>query len=202
MEQLRAKLTMLLALSAAATVFLTGCPGEPEVPDEVIPDGGYTPPPPPVQDAAPPPPPDASGPCDHTIALALQTAIQARAKKEVSFGMKPEGAFACQKVNEGGSASVAVTLQPGRCYTFLAHSYPDVTEIDVYLKPNLGPNPAPLLQAFAGAPFAQDSDTGPNAAIGRNKDCFKNPLPIPGAAIVEVTSRTGAGPVAVQVYSR
>jgi len=194
----------LSLLAVVATFGLAGCGSDPEPPPAPPPQ----PPPEPTATVAEPAPTATAttgittGPCDATMHLALQTAIQARAKKDLSFHMKPEGAFTCQTVNEGESATVPVTLQPGRCYSFLAHSFPNVTEIDVFLKPNFG-NPAPpLLAAFANMVFAQDSETGPVASIGPGKNCFKNPMPIPGAAMVEVTARIGSGPVAVQVYSK
>ena len=150
----------------------------------------------------PPPPQPQSGACDSVMTAALQTAIQARSKQELSWGMKAEGAFACETVAQGGSAKVAANLQPGRCYTFVAESYPNVTELDIFLKPNLGPTPPPLLAAIAGTVLAQDSDNGPRATVGRGKNCYKWPFPLPAAVVVEATARTGAGPVAVQVYSR
>ena len=97
---------------------------------------------------------------------------------------------------------VPVMLQPGKCYTFLAQSYPNVSELDLTLKPNFGNPPPPILAMFANQPIAQDSDLGPAATVGKGSQCFKNPFPIPGLAIVEVKARTGAGPVAVQVYSK
>jgi hypothetical protein len=186
----------------ALLVTLSACKDpEPETPPPPPPDAGPPPEPPP-----PPPPPAeptvTTGPCDATMTLALQTAIQAREKKETTFGMKPEGAFTCQLVAEGTSATVPVTLQPGKCYTALAASFPNVTEVDLFLKPNFGDPPPPLLVAFAGVVLAQDTETGPTASIGQGQNCYKNPLPIPGAGVVEVKARTGSGPVAVQVYSK
>jgi hypothetical protein len=186
-------LGLLVALSACKKE-------EPETPPTPAP--SPTPPPPPPPPAPPPPPEVTTGPCDAATTLALQTAIQAREKKEVSPGMKAEGAFTCERLAEGTVATVAVTLQPGKCYTLLAASFPNVTEVDLFLKPNFG-NPAPpLLVPFANMVLAQDSETGPTASVGQGKNCYKNPLPIPGAGMVEVKARTGGGPVAVQVYSR
>jgi hypothetical protein len=184
-------------------VLAIGACGEdkpPEVPVTPVPTATAT-----VVPTAPPPPPPTqpqAGACDGVMSAALQTAIQARSKQELSWGMKAEGAFVCETVVQGGSAKVAANLQPGRCYTFVAESYPNVTELDVFLKPNFGPTPPPLLAVAANAVLAQDSDTGPRATIGRGKNCYKWPFPLPAAVIVEATARTGAGPVAVQVYSR
>jgi hypothetical protein len=195
-----------LLLAVLGVAHLSGCSSEPEVPVTPVADGGTTataaPPPPPPPPPAPTTDPTAVGPCDAVTQLALQTAIQSREKAELGPGMKKEGTFRCEKVTEGGSTKVPVTLQPGRCYTFLAHSFPNVTEVNVFVKPNFGPQPPPLLAGFANMVFAQDAETGPTASIGKGTDCFKNPLPLPGAAVVDVVSQAGAGPVALQIYSK
>ena len=152
---------------------------------------------------APTPAPAAqAGPCDTVMSSALQTAIQTRAKTELSWGMKAEGAFVCETLPQGGSAKVATNLQPGRCYTFVAESYPNVTELDLFIKPNFGPTPPAVLAAVANTVLAQDGDNGPRATIGKGKNCYKWPFPLPAAVVVEATARAGTGPVAVQVYSR
>ncbi len=188
-------LTVLLMVSG-----VTACGDDKPAqdPSMVQPTATVAPPPPPVPAPAPT---TQVGQCDATMQVALQTAIEAR-KSELGFGMKPEGAFGCETVAEGGTMTVAVSLQPGRCYTVLANSFPNVSEVDLFLKPNLGPNPPPLLASFSGMVMAQDSETGPIASIGGGKSCYKNPLPVAGAAVIEVTARTGGGPVAVQVYSK
>ncbi len=190
-----------LSACAAAAVALAAChqpPVQPPPPPILTASVPVPPPPPPP----PPPPAVTQGPCDPTMQLALETAIKAREKTELGPGMKAESSYTCMIVPEGGAATVPVTLASGRCYTFIAQSFPNVSELDLSLKPNFGPAPVPLLAAFANTPFAQDSDTGPAATIGKGANCFKNPLPVPGAAVVEVKARTGSGPVAVQVYSR
>jgi hypothetical protein len=55
---------------------------------------------------------------------------------------------------------------------------------------------------FAGTVFAQDSEQGPIASIGGGAQCFKNPLPLPGAGVAEVVAKQGGGPIAVQIYSK
>lgn len=191
-------------VAALAALTLVACGGEPETPEQPVPAPTPTPT---VAAPAPTPttttePAPATGPCDATMQLALQTAIKGREQAEVGFGMKPEGAFACETIGEQGKVSVPVTLQPGKCYTFLAHGFPNITDIDLFLKPNLGPTPPPLLAGFAGVVLAQDSDQGPVAAIGKGKSCFKNPFPVPGAGVVEAVSKQGGGPLAIQVYSK
>ena len=192
-----------VGLAVIASCTALACGGEPEVPETPVPTATASTPPPVEPAPQPPPPPAATtGPCDATMQLALQTAIKGREKEEVTFGMAAEGAFACEQGAEQGKVSVPVTLQPGKCYTFLAHSFPNITDIDMFLKPNLGPTPPPLLAGFANMVLGQDSDQGPVASIGKGKGCFKNPFPIPGAAVIEVVSKQGAGPLAVQVYSK
>ncbi len=194
------KKSVLLGFVAVLSIGTAGCGEEkpPEVPVTPVLTATVT------ATAVPVPPPaqPQAGACDSVMSAALQTAIQARAKQELSWGMKAEGAFVCETVSQGGAAKVAANLQPGRCYTFVAESFPNVTELDVFLKPNFGPTPPPLLAVAANTVLAQDSDNGPRATIGRGKNCYKWPFPLPAAVVVHATARTGAGPVAVQVYSR
>lgn len=190
---------VLWVLAAGMFAGVMGCSSEPEVPITPQPDAGPPPAPTPVPvvDAGPTCTP---APCDAHMQLAMQEAIKAREKAEVTFGMKPESTFSCQQVCEAGAVAVPVTLQPGFCYTFLGSSFPNVTQLDMVLKPNFGPNPPPILANFGVG--AQSSESGPNASIGSGKTCYKWAFPIPGPALVEAKSRSGAGPIAVQVYAK
>ncbi len=198
-----APFTVLLLLGTA------GCPDDPVVPVTPYPDGGldagyYPPPPPPPVDAGYGP--VAAQPCDGNIHLALQMAIKAREAQDLGRGMTAESNYSCQVVPEGGTLSIPVTLQPGHCYSFLGASYPNVSELDLVLKPNVGgANLAamPFLTPFlAMAVLAQDGESGPLATVGKGSACFTNPFPFAGPAIIEAKARTGAGPIAVQVYSK
>jgi len=133
-------------------------------------------------------------------------AIKAREAQDLGRGMTAETSYSCQVVPEGGTLTIPVTLQPGYCYSFLGASYPNVSELDLVLKPHLGgagvaANPlfAPFL---AMAVLAQDGESGPLATIGKKSACFTNPFPFAGPAVIEAKARTGAGPIAVQVYSK
>ncbi len=153
--------------------------------------------------AAPTPAPVASvetGPCDATRLLALKTAIEGRHKAELAHHMKPEGVFRCEMVAEGGSIEVPVTLQQGKCYSMLAGSFPNITEVDMKLVVNIGEGLPPIFAALKDQPAAQDAETGPTASIGRGTSCFKNPWPLPAPMKVVVTAKIGAGPLAVQIY--
>jgi hypothetical protein len=190
-------------MCAALALGVMACGDEPvetppqPVPDPVVP----APTPDPVVPAPVPQPTVQTGPCDAQMTLSLKTAIEGRHARELGGSMKAEGAFRCEYVPEGGKITVPVTIQQG-CYTILAHSFPNVTEIQLYLKPNLGPNPTPPLSAFVNQVIAEDSETGPTGAIGKAPNCFKNPLPVPFPMMVEMVAKTGAGPIAVQVYSK
>jgi hypothetical protein len=192
-----------LALAAAA------CSSDPEVPTTPVPDGGVQPAPTMVTPAPTPtpttPPAPTTGPCDGAMQLSLQTAIQQKAKQDLGPGMKTDGNLVCEMIAESGAVSAPFTFAPGKCYSIIAYAFPNVTEIDIRAKPDLGPNPQPPLSLLANTTVAQDSDTGPVAVIGKGKDCFKHPgglVQIPFAAKAEVTARAGGGPVAVQVYSK
>ncbi len=150
----------------------------------------------------PPPPTVETGPCDAARTLALKTAIEGRHAAELTTSMKPEGQFRCEHVAEGGTIEVPVTLQQGRCYSMLAHSFPNITEVEMKLVVNVGDNLPPIFAAIKDQPVAQDSETGPTAAIGRGKNCFKNSWMLPAPMKVVVTAKAGAGPLAVQIYSK
>lgn len=192
------------ALAAAAALAVTACSEEPEVPPQPIP-SATAPPAPSTAAPVPPPPPvpaAQTGPCDANTQLALQTAIEARAKKEVQ-GAKPVGTtINCEFLAEGGTLTVPVQLQSGKCYTVLAHSMGNVTDIDMFLKLNVGPNPPPALAALSPV-LGQDAENGPTASIGAGGSCYKQAIPlIPIAAQVEATAKVGAGPIAVRIYEK
>jgi hypothetical protein len=140
-------------------------------------------------------------PCDAATQVALRSAVAAREKRELSAGMKPEGAFGCGMLAPGQTVTVPLTLAPGRCYAFIGHGFPKVTEVDLVLRPNMGPSP-PMLAPFAAAALAQDNSQGPLSSIGTGpaNACYKNPLPIPVPVLAEAKAVAGSGPVAIQAY--
>lgn len=191
----------LLGAGAFAMIAATSCSSEPEVPETPLPDAGTT-----TTTTAPAPvdagPTVQTGPCDNVMSLALQTAIKAREKDELSWGMKPDSALACAHVADGTSTAARLMLQTGKCYTFIAESFPNVTEVEVQMKLDMGDQPPAILAQFASVPMAVDQDTGPRATVGRKDDCYKWEFPLPAPVRVEVTARGGHGPVAIQAYSR
>ena len=196
--------TGFFCCSLLVMMISSGC-NEPEVPDTPVPDAGV--------DAEPPPPPlppqPETGPCDVTMSQAMQVEIRGREKTELGGHMTAESTYICQKVAEGQPIGLPVTLQPGKCYSIIGFAYPEVTELDLFLKLNLLPgNTAPQgLAQLGNAPLAQDMDTGVTATIGKGQSCYQVPVipllpPSPIPARVEAVARTGSGPVAFQVYSK
>lgn len=190
----------LIGVGTFAVTAATSCSSEPEVPVTPVPDAGTT-------TTTTPEPVDAgptvqTGPCDSVMSLALQTAIKSREKEELSYGMKPDGTLACSQVAEGTSTALRLMLQTGKCYTFIAESFPNVTEVEVQMKLDMGDTPPPLLAQFGAVPMAVDQDQGPRATVGRKDGCYRWEFPLPAPVRVEVTARAGSGPVAVQAYSR
>ncbi len=191
---------------AVALLGVLGCSSDPKDPPQTPMPTATATMPAPVEPAPPTEPTVDTGPCDATMTAALQTAIQSREKKELKAGMKAEGAFICERAAEGQVVKMPITIQPNRCYTVLAGSFPNVTDIDVVLKPNLGEAQAnPLLAPFANTILAQDADIGLNGSIGAGQNCYKfNLVPglnVPLAAVVEIKVNAGSGPVAAQAYA-
>lgn len=196
-----------VALVSLASLALTAC-SDPEVPVTPYPPQGATasatasaPPPPP-----PPPVPTgqqaAGAACDGNATVALQQKLRANEATYVKAGMKPESTFTCKMLQQGESAMVPMTAQPGMCYTVVAVSNPNVSELDVVLGLPPGSIP-PALAAFAGKPeFFRDGMNGPTAVIGPKPHCVTNFLPVAAALTIKVTATGGSGPVAVQLYSK
>ena len=184
---------------AALALGLVACGDDPPPPEPVP---QPTPQPPvPVEPAPAPAPVVDTGPCDAVLTLAMKEAIEARKPAEVTGLMKPEGVFRCQRVAEGEALEVPVTIQPNKCYTVLAGSQLNITEVDLKLMLNATENLPPIFAALKDQPAAQDSETGPTAAIGRKDNCYRLPPLAPAVPMKVVAKSTaGSGPLAVQVY--
>jgi hypothetical protein len=197
---------------AAAVLLASACGGEPEfAPQPGPPDAG--------QDAAPPPPPElpdagagdaapaavTAAPCDGTMTLAVTSMFEGRRKAEAP-GMEPEGTLLCGTVPEGQTvSSQTILLQPGYCYTFLGQALPNVTEIDMQLvvDTQAGGLPPAAAALFGNPLLLQDSLSGQITSMAAKKDCYKQalfPAAIPAKLIIK--ARTGAGPIAAQVYKK
>ena len=116
--------------------------------------------------------------------------------------MDTEGAPVCGTVSTEGGTYDGPTffVQPGFCYTVLANSLPNVTELDVQIvaDPTAAGIP-PARAALATQPIAVDSDSGTAAAIGSGANCFKWPWPLPLGVKLGLKSRAGSGPLGAQL---
>jgi hypothetical protein len=115
-------------------------------------------------------------------ALALQSAQ----------GMSPEGQEATGNLQEGGHLAFTVPMQGGKCYTLIGCSPPgQIKNLDLNL---LAP---PFYNVLAG----QDTSDDNHPIIGNGKPM----CPIVPVALnykVDIVARSGAGSVAVQLYSK
>ena len=200
MMTLRRTMGFVMFASTVGIAWLAGCHDEKPAETPVVvppPDAG-----PPVDAAAPPPPAPQAGPCDAVQLAALTTMFPVRQKDEAP-GMQAEGSPMCNVVPEGQTVtSEMFMMQQGYCYTIIGASLPTVAELDISLVGLPGAGiPLPSAQAVQ-LPLMNDTTTGPNAVLGAKQDCYHYTLPIPGAARVTMKSRTGSGPVAVQVYKK
>ena len=108
-------------------------------------------------------------------------------------GMQPEGAELKQTLAEGQHAVMMVTLQAGKCYTLLGFSPPGaVRDLDLNL---LGP---PFYVTLAGQDMTHDN--APSIGAAPNPMCPIVAFPLQYK--LDVFAKSGAGQVAVQLYSK
>ncbi len=183
--------SMFAALVAVTCLSMSGCPSE----DPVYPTPTATTPPPVV--TAPPVAPTSTA-CDAMQAQTMAAAVAGRAVKEAT-GMTPTMSV-CANVPEGGSvASDTFYIDASVCYTAIANSMPNVTELDVQLV--VDPSAIALMPAlaqFAAQPLISDSDVGPMGRI----DCYKYQMLIAAPVKMKVTARQGAGVIAGQLFTK
>ena len=95
---------------------------------------------------------------------------------------------------QGQQLSKQVQMQPGKCYTVVGAGV-GVTELDLQIVAVTPiPGMAPVL--------AQDQETGPQAVVGKNPNCYKWALPMAGTVNVVMTATAGTGIAAAQVYEK
>ena len=172
-----------------------GCPatgGAPTAPATYAPPQGQGP-------ATAPPPGPATAPTAPATAPAMPGDVADVAIKTLAAmhapGMQPEGQRFNGTVAEGGNTTTTVSLQAGKCYTIIAVANPPMGGVMAFQSELL----APLTQAQV------ESQTGasPNGAVlGAGAKCIAPFTPLPVPYTVRVTSKRGAGAVAVQLYSK
>lgn len=106
-------------------------------------------------------------------------------------GMKPSGGVESVTLAEGERATMAVTIAPDGCATFVAQGGLGVVELDMFL--TTGDPVSPNI-------LAEDRSPGPGAAIGGRGDCFRNATQDPLNAQIHVRMRRGTGIVLARVY--
>ncbi len=146
----------------------------------------------PVATAAPGSP---ATPIDATMAAAATPIIQQIASQQLPAGAKPLGAPFAGQFQQGQTLEQQIQMQPGKCYTVVAAGVPPVANVDLQIVP-ITPLPGvmPIL--------AQDSDTGPTAVIGAQKNCYKWAFPAPAPMKLIMTVSSGQGVAAGQVYEK
>lgn len=152
-----------------------------------------------------PPPPVTPTPvgCDPANLATFAGIFASRAPTEAPQ-MRTDGSIVCGNVAEGGTVEgPAFFLEQGSCYTVIANSLPNVTEVDVSLivdasAVGLPPN----IVAMAATPLAVDSETGAMGTIGPKANCYRWVLPIPAPVKVVVKARNGSGPIGAQVFKK
>lgn len=107
-------------------------------------------------------------------------------------GMQPDGQSFAAQFQEGQTYEQAFTLNAGKCYSVVAVGA-GIQELDVMI----AIQPIPQMPAQI---LAQDNQSGANATLGGKGSCFKNPLPMGGAAKVIVKATKGAGMALAQIY--
>ena len=109
--------------------------------------------------------------------------------------MAKEGAAIAGNFQEGQTLSQPITLQPGKCYTFLAAGI-GPQELEIQL---VAATPFPGLAPMMG----DQKGTGGKVVLGPGSSCVKLALiPVPVQANWIVKATKGGGIVAGQAYSK
>lgn len=109
-------------------------------------------------------------------------------------GMKPSGDMIAGMLQEGQYLEQNATLQPGKCYTIVGLGLPGIQELDIVMSPAIPLQNAPLL------PLAQDNQTGSQATVAPQPDCYKYVMGLPLQVKITVIAKSGSGPAGAQLY--
>ncbi len=108
-------------------------------------------------------------------------------------GMQPDGASVKDTLTPDGHKSVLVTLQGGKCYTFIAFSPPgQVTNVDLHL----------LTPPFYNMEAGHDDNNTNTAVIGRGNAPLCPFTPFPVQYKLDVHAKGGQGAIGVQMFSK
>ena len=109
-------------------------------------------------------------------------------------GMSAMGAPFTAQLTEGAHASTMVTMSAGTCYTVVGVSPPAVGVKSLSLS-LLSP---PFYTVSAGQSTVNTNES----AIGAGKQAICPIVPLPVQYKIDIFAKSGAGPVAVQVFSK
>ena len=128
---------------------------------------------------------------DSAIDLAITTASPKVAPK-----MSEEGQPGRATLKEGEHFAMVVTLQPNRCYTFIAYSPPgNISQLDMKL---LGV----AIAIEAGKSSPPEKASPGLSVMGKTTQAICPILPVPVPYKVDVVATKGAGRMGVKVFSR
>lgn len=130
---------------------------------------------------------------DAAAAAVAQPLITAMSASAVPAGAKPLGGVIAANCQAGGRLSKPIQMQPGKCYTVVGASV-GVTELNMELKTVAVAGVAPVV--------SQDQETGAQAVIGREPNCYKWAWPMGGTMTLDIIAAAGSGVVGAQVYEK
>jgi hypothetical protein len=155
------------------------------------------------------------------MAASAAPLIQYLASAHLPAGARPFGVPFAGQFAEGQVLEQRVQLTVGKCYTVVAAGTPPVQELRVALFAVPGSasgsaggaqnssgavggansSSVSLLATLAGPPLAEDSDSGPQAVLGRKAGCFK-PLETQTQLLLVIEVQKGNGVAAAQVFEK
>lgn len=141
-------------------------------------------------------PPAAAGGCDAGTAGMLAPVLMPLQQTQAP-GSKAIASVCAPMAQTGQVLEVAVTLQPGKCYTGIGGGLPPLTQLDLVLEaaaPIPGMPPMVMAQSAAGG--------GVQPVLGGKPNCFKNPLPVAGPAKFKLKISGGQGPAIATIYEK
>lgn len=130
---------------------------------------------------------------DPNVAGVATAALNLVAGSETA-GMQREGATIAGNFQQGQTLESGITIQPGRCYTFVAAG--TAQQIDITLVPV---SPVPGLPTVGNMGSAKG--TGQKTVLGGGGNCIKLAIvPVPVQAKWIVTATAGQGLIAAQAF--
>lgn len=136
-------------------------------------------------------------PVDISMASAAGPLIQYIAATHVPAGARPYGAPFAGQFTEGQALQQRVQLTVGNCYTVLAAAPAPVREVRIGFFAVDPKDPTRYLEPA----LVQDTDTGPQAVLGRKEQCFRPAAEQRDLWLVLFVDK-GQGVAAAQVFEK